>query len=102
MIMSDFPAVDPLVQRFNARLAELNSPARVALTHLLSHADMLELRDDEQNFLEFIPATATPEMAAIAFRLYARGLNRGVRSGEEAAWAKLRFLIGAAAAPSHF
>ena len=96
--MSDFPADDPFVQRFNARLAELNSPARVALTHLLSHADMLELRDDEQNFLEFIPATATPEMAAIA----ARGLNRGVRSGEEAAWAKLRFLIGAAAAPSHF
>ena len=41
-------------------------------------------------------------MAAIAFRLYARGLNRGVRAGEDAAWAKLRYLIGAAAAPAHF
>lgn len=91
-----------LVQRFNARLVELNSAARVALTRLPTHADMLELRDDEENFLDFIPAAASPEMAAIAFRLYARGLNRGVRSGEEAAWAKLRHLIGAAPAPSQY
>lgn len=33
-----------------------------------------------------------------AYRLYGQGLNRGVRVGETAAWAKLRYLIGAAAA----
>ena len=93
---------EQLVQRFNARLVALNSSARVALTRIATHAGMLELRDDEENFLEFIPGDASPEMAEIAFRLYARGLNRGVRSGEDAAWAKLRFMIGAAAAPSHF
>jgi hypothetical protein len=93
---------DPLVGRFNARLAQLNSSARVVLTLIAGHTGMLELRDDAENFLEFIPAEASPEMAAIAFRLYVRGLNRGVRAGEEAAWAKLRHLIGAAAAPTHF
>ncbi|WP_263626345.1 hypothetical protein [Novosphingobium percolationis] len=35
---------------------------------------------------------------AIAYRLYGQGLNHGVRAGEAAAWAKLRYLIGAAAA----
>lgn len=99
--MSNIIPDDPLVERFNARLLQLNSSARVALTRIAGHADMLELRDDEENFLEFIPAEASPEMAAIAFRLYARGLNRGVRAGEDAAWAKLRYLIGAATAPSH-
>ena len=93
---------DPLVERFNARLAQLNSSARVALTCIAGHSGMLELRDDAENFLEFIPAEASPEMAAIAFRLYARGLNRGVRAGEDSAWAKLRYLIGAAAAPTHY
>jgi hypothetical protein len=93
---------DPLIERFNARLVQLNSSARVALTRIAGHSGMLELRDDEENFLEFIPAEASPEMAAIAFRLYARGLNRGVRAGEETVWAKLRYLIGAAAAPTHF
>ena len=93
---------DPLIERFNARLAELNSSARVAFARIAGHSGMLELRDDAENFLEFIPAEASPEMAAIAFRLYARGLNRGVRAGEDAAWAKLRYLIGAAAAPAHF
>lgn len=99
--MSDLIPDGPLIARFNARLVELNSAARVALTRLATHADMLELRDDEENFLDFIPAAASPEMAAIAFRLYARGFNRGVRSGEDAAWAKLRHLIGVAPAPSH-
>ena len=93
---------DPLVARFNARLAQLNSSARVALTRIAGHSGMLELRADAENFLEFIPAEASPEMAAIAFRLYARGLNRGVRAGEDSAWAKLRYLIGAAAAPTHY
>ncbi|WP_240962522.1 hypothetical protein [Sphingobium sp. TB-6] len=96
--MSNIIPDDPLVERFNARLLQLNSSARVALTRIAGHADMLELRDDEENFLEFIPAEASPEMTAIAFRLYARGLNRGVRAGEDAAWAKLRYLIGAATA----
>jgi len=98
--MSNIIPDGPLVERFNARLLQLNSSARVALTRIVGHTDMLELRDDEENFLEFIPAEASPEMAAIAFRLYARGLNRGVRAGEDAAWAKLRYLIGAATAPN--
>jgi len=59
---------------------------------------MLELQDDEGTFLDFIPASSNPQMAAIAYRLYGRGLNLGVRAGEDAAWAKLRHLIGAASA----
>ena len=47
---------DPLIERFNARLAELNSSARVAFTRIAGHSGMLELRDDAENFLEFIPA----------------------------------------------
>ncbi|WP_278984215.1 hypothetical protein [Sphingobium yanoikuyae] len=90
------------VHRFNARLAELNSPARVALTRLDAHSGMLELRDDEENFLDLIPGDASPDMAAIAFGLYARGFSLGVRGGEEAAFAKLRHLIGAANAPTPF
>lgn len=90
------------VHRFNARLAELNSPARVALTRLDGHSGMLELRDDEENFLELIPGDASPDMAAIAFRLYARAYNLGVRGGEESAFAKLRHLIGAANASIPF
>lgn len=41
-------------------------------------------------------------MAAIAFGLYARGFSLGVRGGEEAAFAKLRHLIGAADAYEQF
>lgn len=40
------------VHRFNARLAELNSPARVALIRLDAYSGMLELRDNEENFLD--------------------------------------------------
>lgn len=90
------------VRRFNARLAELSSPARVALTRRDAHSGLLELRDEEENFLELIPGDASPDMAAIAFRLYARGYNLGVRGGEEAAFGKLRHLIGAANASTPF
>lgn len=86
------------VESFNLDLAELHSAARVALPSNGNHGDVLELRDDEGNFLSFVPADASPEMVAIAYRLYGQGLNHGVRLGEAAAWAKLRYLIGAAAA----
>jgi hypothetical protein len=84
------------VDRFNADLAELDSAAHVDLPSVEGRGDLLELQDDEGNFLDFIPDSASPEMVAIAYRLYGRGLNHGVRAGEAAAWAKLRHLIGAA------
>lgn len=84
------------IDSFNADLANLGSSACVALPPP-QHSDVIELQDDEGNFLDFIPASASPEMAAIAYRMYGRGLNLGVRAGEAAAWAKLRHLIGAAA-----
>ena len=86
------------VESFNLDLSELLSPARVALPSEGNHPDTLELCDDEGNFLCFVPADASPEMVAIAHRLYGQGLDLGVRAGEAAAWAKLRHLIGAAAA----
>lgn len=96
-------AQDPVItamfiESYNADLAALGSAARVALPSNALHDDMLELQDDEGTFLDLIPASAEPQMAAIAYRLYGRGLNLGVRAGEDAAWAKLRHLIGAAAA----
>jgi hypothetical protein len=84
------------VDRFNADLAELDSTARVATSSTEVRGEMLELQDDEGNFLDFIPDSASPEIVATAYRLYGRGLNHGVRDGEAAAWAKLRHLIGAA------
>ncbi len=96
--MSSDPTLSQLfVDSFNADLANLGSWARVALPPP-QHSDVVELQDDEGNFLDFIPVSASPEMAAIAYRMYGRGLNLGVRAGEAAAWAKLRHLIGAAAA----
>lgn len=95
--MSHDPQLSELfIDSFNADLENLGSAARVALPPP-HHGDVLEFRDDEGNFLEFIPASASPEMTAIAYRMYGRALNRGVRAGEDAAWAKLRHLIGAAA-----
>lgn len=84
------------VESFNLDLAALHSAARVALPSSGNHPDMLELQDDEGIFLSFVPADASPEMVAIAYRLFGQGLNHGVRAGEAAAWAKLRHLIGAA------
>lgn len=86
------------VETFNLELSDLHSAARVALPPGDDPPDTLELRDDEGNFLTFVPTDASPDMVAIAYRLYAQGLNFGVRAGEAAAWAKLRHLIGAAAA----
>lgn len=98
--MSSDPILSELfVESFNADLENLGSAARVAPPRP-PHSDVLELQDDEGTFLDFIPASASPEMAAIAYRLYGRGLNLGVRAGEAAAWAKLRHLIGAAPSAS--
>jgi hypothetical protein len=95
------PDTDPIgaafVDAFNLDLATLSSTARVALATDGPGNDRLELQDDEGLVLALIPTDASPEMAAIAFRLHGQGLNRGVRAGEEAAWAKLRYLIGATA-----
>lgn len=96
--MTDISPDGAFVAQFNARLEALNSSARVALAEFAADAHLLELRDDEENFLELIPAAASPEMAAIAYRLYGRGFNHGIRVGEAAARAKLRHLIGAAPA----
>lgn len=79
-------------------LMTLGCPAGVAPPHDSRHSGLLELQDEEGDFLEFIPFDASPELVAIAYRLYGRGLNRGTRAGEQAAWAKLRALIGAAPA----
>ncbi|MFB0874994.1 hypothetical protein [Sphingobium sp. sgz301303] len=96
-------AQDPVITAlfiasYNADLAALDSSARVAVPSNAPNPDMLELQDDEGTCLAMIPASAAPQMVAIAYRLYGRGLNLGVRAGEEAAWAKLRHMIGAAAA----
>ncbi|CCA93073.1 MULTISPECIES: hypothetical protein [Novosphingobium] len=93
----DDPILDPLfVESYNADLEALNSPARIAITTLSSGADVFELLDDEGQFVTLFPASATPEVTAAAYRLYAQGLHRGLRTGEELAWGKLRHLIGAA------
>jgi hypothetical protein len=92
---------DPLItalfiDSFNADLAEFGCAARVAAA-AEAHAGSIELHDEEGDFLDFLPAETSPQMAAIAYRLYGRGLNAGARAGEAAAFAKLRRLIGAAA-----
>ena len=95
------PEPDPLaalfVASFNNDLMALNSSARVVLPSGGTRQPVLELQDEGGNFLCLIPEEASPEMVAIAYRLYATALTRGVAAGEEAAWEKLRFLIGAAA-----
>lgn len=91
------PVGELFVESFNLDLADLLSPARVALPESGNPPDTLELRDDEGNSLTLVPADASPDMVAIAYRLYGQGLNFGARAGEAAAWAKLRHLIGAAA-----
>lgn len=85
------------VDAFNTALLQLGSSATVAITTLTSAKDVFELRDDEGQFITLLPATATPEVTVAAYRLYGQGLNKGLRSGEELAWSKLRHLIGAAA-----
>jgi hypothetical protein len=85
------------IDSFNAELADLGSAARVGVPRVDMQADLIELLDDEGNLIDFIPSATEPQMAAIAYRLYARAFNLGVSTGENAAWAKLRHLIGAAA-----
>jgi hypothetical protein len=92
--------IDPLkalfVESFNLDLAALFSSACVALPGGGAREDVLELQDDERNFLAFIPADTAPEMAAVAYALYGQAFNRGIRAGEDFAWAKLRHLISLA------
>lgn len=84
------------ITKFNRDLDALSSSARVALPNTNLAEDMIELQDDEGNLVGFIPSGTSPRMAAIAYRLYGQAFKRGVRAGEDAAWAKLRHLIGAA------
>lgn len=85
------------VASFNRDLATLRSPARVALPGLGTRQAVLEMHDQDGNLLCLVPEATSPEMVAIAYRLYAHALNRGIVAGEQSAWAKLRYLIGAAA-----
>jgi len=85
------------VASFNRDLAALGSLARVGRPSADNHREVLELQDAQGNFLCFVPECASAEMVDIAYRLYAEGLKRGILGGEQAAWARLRHLIGAAA-----
>jgi hypothetical protein len=85
------------VASFNRDLDALNCPARVALPSTGDAREILELHDAEGHHLCAVPESTAPDMVAIAYRLYVQGLRRGLEGGEQAAWAKLRFLIGAAA-----
>lgn len=85
------------VASFNRDLDALNCPARVALPSAGDAREILELHDADGNHLCTVPESIVPDMVAIAYRLYLQGLRRGLEAGEQAAWAKLRFLIGAAA-----
>lgn len=96
--MSPKSVVDQsFVDTFNTALVQLGSAVTIAVTSLTSATDVFELRDDEGQFITLLPATATPEVTVVAYRLYGQGLNKGLRAGEELAWSKLRHLIGAAA-----
>jgi hypothetical protein len=82
-----------LVDTFNIDLAEIGSAARVALPTGPRQHDMLDLLGQDGAVLCAIPADSAPAMAAIAYDLHAEGMV----TGERAAWAKLRAMIGAAA-----
>lgn len=58
--MTDISPDGAFVAQFNARLEALNSSARVALAEFAADAHLLELRDDEENFLELIPPPPRP------------------------------------------
>ena len=83
---------------FNRELEALSSQARVELPDTALAQGMIELQDDEGRLICFIPADTSPKMAAITYRISSQAFTRGVRAGEAAAWDKLRYLIGAAAA----
>lgn len=84
------------VARFNRELDALRCPARIGLPSRDNPRRVLELHDAEGNFLSFVPDGISPQMVDITYRLYVQGLQRGLLGGEQAAWAKLRLLIGAA------
>lgn len=93
------PVLDELfIARFNADLEQRNCTATIALPQSDEHKNVVELHDDEEQLVCFLPASATPEVTVVAYRLYGQGLNKGFRAGEELAWSKLRWLIGAAPA----
>ncbi len=94
--MSNPILTDETVEAFNAALANAGSTAQVQLSPREQHRHHLELWGEDSDFLDYLPVSATPEMAAFAYRLYGLGLNYGMRAGEEVAWSKLRKLIGAA------
>jgi hypothetical protein len=87
------------IASFNRDLAALKCPAQVSLPSDDNRRDVIELQDAEGNFLGFVPESASPELVAVTYGLYVQGLRRGIQVGEQAAWARLRLLIGAAAAP---
>lgn len=87
-----------LVESYNRDLERIGSVARVALPADPANEGMLSLHDDEGGFLALIPVDTAPSVAAIAFSLDSLAFARGVRAGEEAAFARLRYLIGAASA----
>lgn len=87
-----------LVESYNRDLERIGSVARVALPAEPANEGMLSLHDDEGAFLALIPVDTAPGVAAIAFSLHSLAFARGVRAGEDAAFAKLRYLIGAASA----
>lgn len=94
--MPSDPVITALfIESFNADLLAFGCPARVAAA-ADAHEGSIELHDADGGFLDLLPADTSPQMAAIAYRLYGRGLNAGTRAGEITAWAKLRQLIGAA------
>lgn len=82
------PIADLFVESFNRDLASLGCPARVAVA-TADGSDELEYRDPNDGILCMIPTTTTPEMAAIAYRLYRSGVVRGVRAGKFLALAEL-------------
>lgn len=102
---------DPLIDettiaQFNRDLADRGCTAHVELFGLEDAMvanerrcpQILVLIDDEGRFITELPLALSCEMVALAYSLYGRGVTFGVQAGEDAAWAKLRFLIGAAAA----
>jgi hypothetical protein len=102
---------DPLIDettitQFNRDLADRGCTAHVELFGLEDAMvacegrclQILVLIDDEGRFITELPLAVSCEMVALAYALHGRGVTFGVQAGEDAAWAKLRFLIGAAAA----
>ena len=85
-----------IAETMSHALVLLGCAGHVAPSRSPDHLTMLELQDEDGEFLAFFPMYTSSETVAMAYRLYELGLSRGRRAGEQAAWAKLRTLIGAA------